>query len=523
MNILAIDLGSYSVKFYECRLERKQLKYLDHREIIISKIRSQFEPDTTINEIHNEIIRSYLKKTQFEGKVIYQIKDNFTTSRYLELPVNSRKKAEQMIPFLMEENIPYSLKDIHYTSTLVKHGENFSALVSIAQLEYFDNYYSYLEETGTLPAILTTETGVVQSFIDQKQFTGSFCFVDIGHESTKAYFIHNREVISSHLTHLGGKILDDIISQTYQIPLDEAVVYKHENCYFLTDDQLDDVTAEQRDFANLMHQAFMPLVSDLKRWELGYRVKFGNPITKIIISGGSSNINNIENFIASQLKVKVEKFDATKLSGVPIDSRQNFLLSYMMAASQRSTTQMPNFLTGNYTSGFSDTISLHSVSFIFSRTFAIFIVLMSFMLFDRLYFLNSMDKKLDRKIKKMIKKDSLEISRKDQRKYKRNPESILKIIKKKNRIIKQEVRTIQSATEINASSPLIVLSDYISRNELVNMELFENIDGNVRVQFSSKEPNELEALKTHVKSGPFKDLKVEYKSKSKIMTMNFTE
>ncbi|OUR97004.1 hypothetical protein A9Q84_11760 [Halobacteriovorax marinus] len=523
MNILAIDLGSYSVKFYECRLERKQLKYLGHREIIISKIRSQFEPDTTINEIHNEIIRSYLKKTEFEGKIIYQIQDNFTTSRYLELPVNSRKKAELMIPFLMEENIPYSLKDIHYTSTLVKNGENYSALVSIAQLEYFDNYYSYLEETGTLPAILTTEMGVVQSFIDQKHFSGSFCFVDIGHDSTKAYFIHNREVISSHLTHLGGKVLDDIISQTYQIPLDEAVIYKHDNCFFLTDDQLDDVTKEQRDFAKLMHQAFMPLVSDLKRWELGYRVKFGNPITKIIISGGCSNISNIENFIGAQLKIKVEKFDGSKISGVPEESKQNFLLSHMMAASQRSSTQMPNFLTGNYTSGFSDTISLHSVSFIFSRSLAVFVVLMSFMLFDRFYFLNSMDRRLDSKIKKVIKKDSLEISRKDQRKYKRNPESILKLLKKKNRVVKQEVRTIQSATEINASAPLIELSKYISRNELVNMELFENIDGNVRVHFSSKEPKELEALKTHVTSGPFDNLKIDYKSKSKIMTMTFSE
>lgn len=523
MNILAIDLGSYSVKFYECRLERKQLRYLSHREVILSKIRSQFSPETTINEIHNEVIRSYLKQSQFEGKIIYQIQENFTSSRYLELPVNNRKKAEQMIPFQLEEDIPYSLKDIHYTSTLIKNGENFSALISISKLDYFDNYYNYLEESGTLPAILTTEMGVIQSFIDQKPYSGSFCILDIGHESTKAYFIHNKEVISSHLTNLGGKALDEIISQTYQIPMDEAVIYKHNNCYFLTEDQLDNVTDEQRDFAQLMHQAVMPLVLDLKRWVLGYRVKFGNPIDTIYITGGSSNINNIENFLSSELNTTVEKFIAPKMDGIEESERPQFLLSYMMSAAQRSATTMPNFLTGKYTSGFSDAISLHSVSFIFSRAVMIMIVISAFLMIDRLFFLNNQNKDLDRRITKILKADSLEISRRDQRKYRRDPESILKIIQKKNRLVKQEVKTIQSATEVNATSALIQLSEYISRNELVNMEFYENKSGVVRVKFSSKEPKELEVLKSHLKLGPFEKLEISDEASANSMTITFSD
>ncbi|WP_127717303.1 pilus assembly protein PilM [Halobacteriovorax sp. HLS] len=523
MNILAIDLGTYSVKFFECRLERKQLKYLGHREIVISKIRAQFDPDTTVNEIHNEIIRSYLKQSEFEGKIIYQIQDNFTTSRYLELPVNNRKKAEQMVPFLLEENIPYSLSDIHYTSTLIKHGENFSALVSIAQLDYFDNYYSYLEETGTLPGILTTEMGVIQSFIDQKEYTGSFCIIDIGHESTNAYFIHNKEVISSHLTNLGGKVLDDIISSTYQIPLDEAVIYKHENCFFLTEDQLSDVTEEQRDFATLMAQSIMPLILDLKRWELGYRVKFGNPINKIFLTGGSSNINNIENFLTSHLNIKVEKFKTDKIKDLPSAKRQSFLLSYMMAAAQRSSTQIPNFLTGNYTSGFSDSISLHSVSFIFTRVMAVCAMLICFMVVERSFILQKESRSLDSKIKKLIKYEALSVSRRDQKKYNRDPKQILSIVKKKNSVVKQEIKTIMSASEVNAAIPLIQISEYISRNELINMELFENKGGNVRIHFSSKEPKELEALQTHLKNGPFNDLNIELKKNARTMVIKFTE
>lgn len=523
MNILAIDLGSYSVKFYESRLERKQLRYLSHREVVISKLRSQFPPETTTNEIHNEIVRSYLRQSQFEGKIIFQIQENFTSSRYLELPVNNRKKAEQMIPFQLEEDIPYSLKDIHYTSTLIKNGENFSALISISQLDYFDNYYNYLEETGTLPAILTTEMGVVQSYIDQKAYSGSFCIVDIGHETTKAYFIHNREVISTHLTNLGGKVLDEIISQTYQIPLDEAVIYKHENCFVLTEDQLDTVTEEQREFAKLMHQAIMPLVLDLKRWELGYRVKFGNPIDHIYVTGGTSNINNIENFLSSELNLKVKKFEPPKMDGIKEQEKSQYLLSYMMAAAQRSPTLMPNFLTGKYTSGFSDTVSLHSISFIFTRAVILLVVLSAFMMIDRIFFLNAQDSNLDRRITKVIKADSLEISRRDQRKYRRDPESILRLMKRKNTMVKQEVKTIQSATEVNATNALVQLSEYISRNELINLEFYENKNGNVRVKFSSKEPKELEVLKSHLKLGPFSNLEISEGTDSNNMTITFLD
>src|SRR5690606_4800527 len=122
------------------------------------------------------------------------------------------------------------------------------------------------------------------------------CFLDIGHSGTKAYFVIGNRVVSTHLSNIGGELIDTLIAETYQIPHDEAVAYKHQSAFFLTEGQYSQVNEEQKAFALTMKKAMAPLISDLKRWILGHRVKYGTSISKIILTGGTSRINNIDNF-----------------------------------------------------------------------------------------------------------------------------------------------------------------------------------------------------------------------------------
>ena len=57
MNILAIDIGTYSIKFLEIRPERKNLNLLDKTEIIIEEARPHYPNIQNINELKN-IIKS---------------------------------------------------------------------------------------------------------------------------------------------------------------------------------------------------------------------------------------------------------------------------------------------------------------------------------------------------------------------------------------------------------------------------------------------------------------------------------
>jgi Tfp pilus assembly PilM family ATPase len=521
MNILTVDIGSYSVKFLEVKLERKSVNVLDCQEVIIAKVQPQLSDEATLEDIQYEIINSYLKQSGFEGKIMYQLPCEHSTSRFLDLPVNNRKKAELMIPFQLDENLPYQATDIHYTSTLMKKGQNFSALINIAKTEYFDQVYSKLQEKHILPALLTTELSVVQSAIDPIKLTANYCILDIGHETTKAYFIHNKQIISNHTSHIAGKVLDNVIAQTYNISLEDASIYKHENCFFLTDNQYNEVDKDQQEFAKLMKQSFWPFILELRRWELGFRVKVGQPIERIYITGGTSKINNINNFISQSSSLPVEPLRIPDCVGVSKGQYENFGVGQLMAISQKAKTPPANFLVGDYSSGYSNNISLHSSAFIVTRVAILCVLIITGLLVEQTFFLKPEEKVLDKKIQKLLKNQTLRISQKVRRKYKRNPERILSIMSKKNKQIKQEIKTIMSAAKVNAVNPLSQLSDILKSNKLINLDHFKSSYGEVEAIFTSQDIKELEKMKGHLESFNLTNLKTQIIKKEKSMKVTF--
>ena len=82
--------------------------------------------------------------------------------------------------------------------------------------------------------------------------------------------------------------------------------FKHQNSFFLTENQFDDVDEDQQEFAKLMKIIFCLLSWILKKWLFGYRVSRGSNIEKIIITGGTSRITNIDNFLSQNLNFPVE-------------------------------------------------------------------------------------------------------------------------------------------------------------------------------------------------------------------------
>jgi len=120
LKLLVIDLGSYSVKFTEYKTDKKSLHIESCNEVIIGQLKDQFHPDTGILDIQLEIVEGYINHEHYDGKLIYQIPQSFLTTRFVQVPVSNRKKAEMMIPFQLEENIPFQLHKCHFVSELFK-------------------------------------------------------------------------------------------------------------------------------------------------------------------------------------------------------------------------------------------------------------------------------------------------------------------------------------------------------------------------------------------------------------------
>ncbi len=524
MNILAIDVGSYSIKFVEVRPERKNLILVEKQEIILDEAKSHYPNAETLSDLQREVVVSFIQKKNNDLKIIFQIPNEMLTTRYLEIPGTSKRKTEQIIPFQLDENLPYSLSHAHYSSRLYKRSGGFSVISNITQLNLFKEFFGYFETKDAQPSVLTSELSTMHAYIDHIRMNDTCCILDLGHKTTKAYFVQNRQIVSNHTSFVAGSSINEVISKTYQISHEDAVIYKHENAFLLTDEQLSEVSVEQKEFALLMKQVLSPLLLDIKLWEIGHRVKFGTAIEKIYILGGTSQINSIENFLHYHTGIKIESLPP--LLDFKNDyniNEKNFCLVKMMAITQRVPSNLINFLSGKFQTATNAFISIHSAVFIWVRTTFIALLILLGLSTERFFFLTKQEKALDSKITGLLKTPSLDISRKDQKLYLTKPDSVLAALKKKNKIVKDEVKTILSSTHINALRPLALLSKTISSNPNVSLEKFLSDGQKVSATFSSQSPNELELMKSKLQGSGLADLKIKYQTGANVLTIDFQD
>lgn len=514
MKLLTIDLGHYSIRFIQYDFNRKKASVIDYQEIQTGPVEKTEEENVDHFRMKQlELVGDYLLENEFDGKIIFQIPNEYLTTRFLELPANTKKKAQAMVPFQLDDELPFSINEAYYQSFFNKIGGHFQTITAVCDLSEFERYYKGMQTHRAIPAILAPELFFIQSFAQlyYKKISDSlpnltYCLLDVGHQTSKAYFIHKDKIIANHVSYTAGHNIDQLLSNSYNLSLDEAIQYKHDNCFFLTENQMTDVDEEQRDFAKLMSQGMSGLVRDFRRWEIGLKAKYGLTLDHIYLTGGSSQIKNFSNFLTQNLKIKTDLFDPFSNLGQIRPSGRNFPLSQtqcfineLMIIGQMNSSSPPNFLAGKYQGRGTSLIPLQSTVFMASRTLILAACLLVALLTERII-LNSKNKMFNRKIVKMIKDPVLGLSRPQRNRFRKRPETILNIIKKKNRSIKEEIKTIRSFESVNAIKSFGQLSRIVQNNKNVELLSFSSAGGRLEAKFKAINKDELEALFQKLKS-----------------------
>ena len=107
--------------------------------------------------------------------------------------------------------------------------------------------------------------------------------------------------------------------------------------------------------------------------------------------------------------------------------------------------------------------------------------------------------------------------------YSTKPESVLSAVKKRNKIIKDEVSSILSSNTVNALRPLAVLSKAMNSNPKVSLEKFSSDGFTVSAQFMSLEPAELDLMNSHLKESGLPNLKINYTLGKNVLNIEFAD
>lgn len=527
MHVLAIDVGSYSVKYISSFVDKRKVNHVEMSEIIVRDYMSDHTELSTL-DAHVAIVQDIIDTTaRADTRIIFQADNEMLTTRFLTLPVKSKKKAELMLPFQLEEDIPFALSEIHYAYRMEPAKTQHFALVDLLRESTFETYYNAYKEKNALPNILTSEASTVENYFNQNAIAGPFCVMDIGHKTTKAYFFYNSRLIISHTSYLGGADINEMIAQTYKIDPDEAIFYKHQNAFLLTSTQFEEVDQAQKDFATAMDKTLAPLIADFSRWKIGLKVNYGLSLQHIYITGGTSNIKNIANYLTEKLDIKVvllETFD--KVDGEKIDlnpkNKSKYALANMMTIGMKRKNRFINFLTGKFAQASAAEIPLHSFAFLGIRVAAVAAVLLVSLLAER-FFIERDVKFVNLKLNTVMKSDVLGISGRLRRSIAQNPKPVLDSLNKRQRGIRQEISTMQSAIEIKALSPLVIISQLAASTQATLIEFSSSDFGEIKAVFTAEAAGDLNNLKAQFERSTLKDVVVEIEQTKLQLTLKATD
>lgn len=527
MHVLAIDIGSYSVKYISSFVEKRKVIHGEMSEIVIAEYLSDHS-EISVQDAQVTIVQDILESmARADSRIIYQVDNSLITNRFLTLPVKSKKKAELMLPFQLEEDIPYGLSEIHYAYRMEAAKTQYFALAGLIKTSIFETFYNSFRDKSALPGILTTEASVVENYFNQNAIAGPFCVLDLGHKTTKAYFFYNSRLIVTHVSYMGGADINEMISKTYKIELDEAIIYKHLNAFLLNSNALSTVDDSQREFATAMEKTFSPLVNDFNRWKIGLKVNFGLSLQHVFITGGTANIKNITNFLSEKWDAKVvllESFDKIDTTKIDLDpkNKSKYALTNMMAIGMKRKNRFINLLTGKFAQASATEIPLHSFAFLGIRVAAVALVLLLSLAAER--FLIQRDIQfVNTKISSVIKNDILAVNGRLKRSVTTNPKPVLDFLTKKQRSIRQEISTIQSALDIKATQPLVLISQVASSTQATLTDFSVSDIGEIRATFSAETADELNNLKAQLERSVLENINVELDTNKLQLNLSATE
>ncbi len=513
MHVLAIDVGSYSVKYISSIVEKRKINHLEMSEIVLADF-IEDHPQTSSADAQSMIIQEIIESVaKPDTRVVYQINNELMTTRFLTLPVKSKKKAELMLPFQLEEDIPFSLSEIHYAYRMESIKSQHLALVGLLKEPVFEANYNNLREKQSLPSILTTEASTVENYFNQNVMAGALCVLDLGHKTTKAYFFYNSRLIVTHVSYVGGHDINEMISKTYKIDADEAVIYKHQNAFLLTESMYAQVDQPQRDFATAMDKTLGPLVSDFNRWKIGLKVNFGLTLQHVYIIGGTSNIRNMATYLTEKLETKVfllESFDKVESTKIDLDpkNKSKFALTNMMTIGMKRKNRFINLLTGKFAQASGSEIPLHSFAFLGIRVSAVAIIILISLVAER-FFIQKDIKFVDAKLSILMKDDALGINGRLRRAMAVNPKPVFDSLVKRQRGIRQEVSTMQSAISTKGLAPLVYISQLAAATQVTLTEFKASDIGEISATFTSETPEELTNLKAILERSNLSDINVD--------------
>ena len=330
--VLAIDIGTHSIKIVEGKFERNS--------ITIDKLIKTETPQGAISDgriISEDIIIDSLKKVIAQNQIktkniIFTTNSSQIINREILIPLVSKEEIETVIKFEIQQYLPINLDDyiIQYLiieEVLVDGNKKLKVNVTSFPEGMAHSYYKVINKLELTPLGLDVNYNSINKLANLSECNssnkhGSVAFVDIGATSINISIFKNRKLAFTRMIKVGGDRIDNDIQEELNISIKATESIKIR--------EVDILDSEER--LNLVVRGSVDeLLEEVERILKFYSNKFSGEIEKVYLYGGTSKLNNLITYVNEKIELKIDSLDSIKNLALSNKNKEEGLSEYLNA------------------------------------------------------------------------------------------------------------------------------------------------------------------------------------------------
>lgn len=281
---VGLDIGSSSAKITLIQRGLRDVKLLKSVQINYS------DPLKSVSESPEEL---FSENGFPKNDVAVSIQSNPVSIRILKFPFSDPKKVDQVYEFELENASPFDPKGKFHGYQLIKQSDGSEAIVCMFEKEHVRQLFDTCEAWGTDPKVVTFAPlahSALGGFLPQER---PLVLLNIGASKMTFSLFDERGVRRVRSSSKAGNFITESLSRSLGVSPEEAEAVKRAGLK----------GAEN----NPLENAVSAVVDEVKKTVQFFENEIKDKVKRILVSGGTSLMPGIGDYIEAETGRKVEK------------------------------------------------------------------------------------------------------------------------------------------------------------------------------------------------------------------------
>jgi type IV pilus assembly protein PilM len=327
-SIVGLDIGTSTIKVVKLK------KIKEGFELVGAEIASlssesvdDLDPDVKHTLFVNALKKIMKSKNISSGKAVTAIPGDSAIIRYITEPYMTEDELKNMIPYKAEQYIPLGMDQVVFDYKVLdeieeENQKKLDVLLVAVKNDTMNQHLKLLKDAGVEPVCIDVDAFALCNAFELNASeeaepsvkTDTVALINMGSKFTTITIV---EKGIPHLTrdvNIGGNNFTKEIQREFNVSYSQAEELKKQHAVIMVESEallLSSAPSGGDDKSSKIFEAITPalnkLVNDIRRsfdyYESTIKRK---PVQKIMLSGGSSKIKNIDRFLSERLGLPVE-------------------------------------------------------------------------------------------------------------------------------------------------------------------------------------------------------------------------